>query len=128
MKRIIIKVIYKLFEKDFDNVIVEKFFGEIPNSLLQPSIDFLSQGKNKLEPFLSIEAYSLKNRAIFDPKNTQFYEGALMIIKALLVVVRKKHTKVEDTKPIDTEKEKTFMEKIEEFKKAGKDFVKSIDK
>ncbi len=122
MKRKILKLLYYFFEKDFDNLMVERFFGEIPKSLLEPSIEFLSHGKETLEPFLSILAYSLKNKAIFEGKDTKFYDGALLVIKAFLVAIRTGKKQVETTVNIEEPKE-SFVDNIKDFVDKGKKYI-----
>ncbi len=119
MKKKFVRWFFNRFKVDIYDLMVVDFFGDVPNDLKEPSIEFLAQGKQTLEKFFSITAYWIQRRSIHDKKNAQFYDGSLVIIKAMLHAIRnvpqKKVVHSNDTPNNEPENPKTALEKISEF-------------
>lgn len=113
MKRRLLKFLYRRYETIFADLIVESYFGEIPASMKVPAIDFLAGGRNVLERFFALQAYQLTRRAIGDIKNKQFYDGALMIIKALTLSLSRSKEIREDA--IKSEEKNDPMTGVQEY-------------
>lgn len=84
------KIIYKLYREKFYDELIQEFIGCVPVTDREPVLDFLAEKKVLFERFLSIQAYHIQRSRILSKKSTDFYDGALMIIKAFLVAVNKK--------------------------------------
>lgn len=87
--KFICKLLYRKYKSYFHEEIIKDFYSDIPESIKEPSIEFLSKASNVLERFFSIQAYNIQMRSIGDTKNSQFYLGMLAHIKSLLFVIRK---------------------------------------
>jgi len=98
-------------------MLVEEFIGEIPASVKEPAIDFLTNGRIALERFFTIQAYKIQKRSIGDVKNAQLYAGILLHIRSLLSVLQKGKIEKEDF---------IVEEKKEEPANFISDFVKGI--
>ena len=85
MKRFLLKWIYKKYQPEISDLIVLEFFGNIPRDVATPALDFMANNRTVLEKFFSIQAYNLTRKAIGSGKNVEFYNGALMIIKAFVL-------------------------------------------
>ena len=88
MKNFILNWIYQHYKKDIESMMLMDMYGFIPSDIRQPSIDFLVNGKDKLEKFFSVQAYEMQRRSIMDEKNAGKYQGMLLHIKSLLVLLR----------------------------------------
>lgn len=119
MKRLFLKWIYRKYEAQFADIIVEEFFGNIPRDVAVPALDFLANSRTVLEKFFSIQAYNLTRKAIGSGKNVEFYNGALMIIKAFALGMNR--TRTQKVEPITNEKEIDPLEGVNEFLKLSKD-------
>ena len=82
--------IYKRYKSKFYDRLVLEFIGEVPDVVREPVLDFLADKRILFEKFLSIQAYHIQRARIQNNKSQEFYDGALMIIKAFLVAVNKK--------------------------------------
>ena len=116
MRDFLVKYCYKHYKEDIESMFLTDMYGMIPKDLKTPSIDFLVNGKDKLEKFFSVQAYEMQRRSIMDEKNAAKYQGILLHIKSLLVLLQrgkpipmefKEPEKVAD--PIDGVKD--FLEK-----------------
>ena len=98
--------IYKHYQKQFYDKLVEQFIGEIPDSVREPVLDFLADKRVLFEKFLSIQAYRIQKERIMSKKSPEFYDGCLVIIKAFLVAVNQRVVQRTTVAPaIDTEKQ-----------------------
>src|SRR5258708_1960865 len=88
MKKFLVKFCFRHYKKEIENKFLIDMYGMITERLKQSSIDFLANGKDKLEKFFSIQAYEMQRRSIMDNKNAQVYQGMLLHIKSLLLLVR----------------------------------------
>lgn len=121
-----LRFIFNKFRFQFYEFMIADFFGDIPNDVSEPSLEFLTNAKGTLEKFFSIQAYNLTKKYNSDAKHSDFYAGSLMIVKAFLVAIQKAPVRKEvaavKEKPFD------FTNSIEEFKKMGKEFLKENTK
>ena len=113
MKRKILTYLYRKNESLFADIIVQEFYGSVPNNLRTPAMDFLNNGRVVLEKFFSIQAYHIARKALGDIKNQSFYDGQLMFIKALVLAVSKSADKKVD--PIDDKPIEDPMKGVSEF-------------
>lgn len=90
-----LKIIYKLYKHRFNELMVEDMFGSIPKDLQEPALDFLANGKEKLEKFFLIQAYTIQRRMARDHKNSDVYVGMLIIIKAFTAILANRKTTVQ---------------------------------
>lgn len=104
----------------FHDLLIEDFYGTIPESLKEPSVEFLCNAKDKLERFWSIQAYTFQRRSIMaDPKEAGEYKGVLIYIKSMLILLSKgaPSKKAE----VQGKKEKDPVEGVMEFVRLGKE-------
>lgn len=112
---------YKQYVYDW---LISDFYGSIPDSTKLPSIDFLVNGKEKLERFFSIQAYTMQRRSIMDDKNVEVYKGILIHIRSLLALISSSEkpkpgsidTSIEVEKKIDED-----VDGVQDFLKKGKE-------
>ncbi len=90
-----LKIIYKLFKHRFNELMVEDMFGSIPKDLQEPALDFLANGKEKLEKFFLIQTYTIQRRMARDHKHADVYVGMLIIIKAFIAALSNRKTTVQ---------------------------------
>jgi len=113
MKRKFLKFLYNRNEAMFGDIIVESFFGNIPKETSIPALDFMANNKNVLERFFSVQAYHLTRKAITSGKHVEFYDGALMIIKALVLAMNR--SRIEKVAPIAGEKKENPLAGVNKF-------------
>jgi hypothetical protein len=116
-----LKWLYNRYKNYFWDLIVADFYGDIPETIQEPSIEFLSKARPTLERFWSVQAYNIQRRSISDPKNAQIYQGFLLNIRTLLAVVSKgkygiANAVITSEKPAEVDP----MKSVEEFIKLGK--------
>lgn len=124
-----LRLIYKIYRNKLLDLMVEDFYKDIPKDLMEPSIDFLAKGREKLEKFFLIQSYLIQRRSVSDIKNVQLYQGMLIVIKSLLVAISK--GKKEEYATIETKKEVNPLDGVSEFLKKGIEFIstkKEVDK
>ena len=122
MPKSFLKWIFKRYKMQFYDMAVADFFGDIPENLRQPSLEFLANGRNTLERFFSVQAYLLTKKAVNDGKNTDFYSGALMISKALLHAIRSEPMEKDKTgSVVAVQQEDETLKNISEFEKQAKE-------
>lgn len=90
MKKKILNWIFSKYREEFYDFVVETFIGQVPDIDREPVLDWLADKKVLFERFLSIQAYYIQRARIYSKKSPDFYDGALMIIKAFLVAVNRK--------------------------------------
>lgn len=124
MKKILISWFFKKYKFQIYDLILVEFFGDIPESLKEPSLEALAKHKNTLEKFFAVQAYSLQRKSITDTKNAMFYDGALMLTKALLHSMRTAPAVMHPPRVVAPEKTappidvvKAFAEKLAEKQK-----------
>lgn len=86
----IFKFFYKRYKSRIYDEIVKEFMGEIPDTVKEPVLEFLADRRVLFEKFLSIQAYHIQRARVQAKKSTDFYDGALMIIRAFLSAVNRK--------------------------------------
>ncbi len=123
MKEKFLRFIYKKYPKEFSELMVENFYGEIPSSVREPSIEFLSNARGPLEKFFTIQAYQIQRRSIQDTKNSMFYSGMLAHIRSLLSIIQKSRPIIFETEMPEVEKDP--IDKVNNFVKAYKDGKKT---
>jgi len=105
MKNKILRWLYTHYEQEFNDFLVESFFGEIPSDVRLPSVNYLAAGKVTLERFFTVQAYQMTKRSIADGKNPEYYKGILTHIRAMLVLIAgttaQKSVSQETKKPVD---------------------------
>lgn len=115
-----LRFIYNKFRQRFYDLLIEDFYSFIPKDLKEPALDFLANGKDKLEKAWSVQAYNMQRRSIMDNKNADVYKGILIILRAQLLILEKggkiKYETVQkEDKPEDP------IVGVEDFVKKGKE-------
>lgn len=122
-----LKFLYRRYTSVFHDFLIEEFYGMIPDDLKAPSIDFLCNGKDKLERFFSIQAYNFQRRSIMDSSlKAEEYKGVLIHIKSLLAVLA-----AGKPKPTQMPKPKKVIDPlkgIQSFIRGGKDRIEKAKK
>lgn len=119
----LVKWVYDHYRQYIYDLLIEDFYGYIPTSLKQPTLEFLANGKEKLERTWSIQAYQLQRRSIMDNKNADVYKGMLVILRAQMIALdsygKVKHepaSKGETATPVESNP----VSDVEDFVKKGK--------
>lgn len=120
MKKILMKWLYLNNKEYFYDLLVTDFYGEIPDHVKEPSIEFLQNARPTLERFFSIQAYNIQRRSISDSKNAQIYQGFLLSIRTLLAVISKGKNDIKNEEKVALPDKENFQSKIEDFVKLGK--------
>lgn len=125
MRKIILDLLFKRYKKDIYDRMIMDFYGDIPKSVSEPSIEFLANARTTLERFFSIQAYHIQKRSIGDRKNDQFYAGALMHIKSLLVAIQNGRLKEEVKPEVENTQDNTesLLTKVNNFVEKAKKVV-----
>ena len=118
MKQKFINWVYRRFKREIESMMLMDMYGFIPSDIRQPSIDFLVNGKDKLERFFSVQAYEMQRRSIMDEKNAQKYQGMLIHIKSILLLLRAGNKQVVNIP--DVEKKPDPVEMAKSFVTEGK--------
>ena len=108
--------IYRIYKDKFYDKLIQEFIGEIPDVVREPVLDFLADRKVLFEKFLSIQAYHIQRARINSKKNTEFYDGALLIIRAFLAAVNKK-IQQRTTMNVGVDKQKESQEELQKVSK-----------
>lgn len=123
MKNKILTVLFYRYKEFFEEMMISELIMKTPAILEEPAIDFLSNGKERLERWFLFQSYFLQRRSASDIKNAPTYQGALLYIAVFLKVISKEKSKREIMEPIG-KAEKTAFEKttdaITELKNFGK--------
>ena len=116
-------IIYRHYKSRFYDKLVEEVMGDIPDTVKEPALDFLADRRVLFEKFLSIQAYHIQKARIQSKKSPEFYDGALLIIRAFLSAVNKKVAQRTTIIPAVDETAKVADEKksVDEFLKGFKD-------
>ncbi len=120
MKQKFLKLIYLKYRSYFYTFLTEEFLEEIPKSVREPAMTFLSQGKDKLEKWSLYQAHFLQTRMTLDVDKIKTYEGMMLMLKLLLIHVKQPKPV---TAIVGTEEEpksdpaKDVLEVIKNFKK-----------
>lgn len=88
MKQKFLKIIYLKYRSFFYTFLAEEFLDELPKTVVEPAMTFLSTGKDKLEKWALFQAHFLQSRIVTDAKRIQTYEGMLLMLKLLLVHIK----------------------------------------
>ena len=94
MKNRLLKAIYLRYKSYFYRFFCDEFFDEIPTSVVEPSMKFLSEGKDRLEKWGLWQARLLQSRMVDDPDKIKTYEGMMLMVKLLLL-----HTEAPTKRP-----------------------------
>jgi hypothetical protein len=86
----IFKWFYRKYKNRIYDEIVSEFIGQIPDDIKEPALEFLADRRVLFEKFLSIQAYYIQRARIQSKQKPEFYDGALMIVRAFLAAVNKK--------------------------------------
>ena len=122
MKNKFLKWVFNKYKFQIYDLIITEFFGEIPENLKEPSLEFLSRGRSTLERFFSIQAYLLQRKSINDSKHAQFYDGAMMVSKAMLHAIRSETIEKDKAGTVtDTQEKDKTEENIKEFEKLARE-------
>lgn len=115
-----LRFIYNHFKQQFWDLLIEDFYSFIPVELKEPSIEFLVQGKEKLQKSWQIQAYNIQRRSIMDNNNADVYKGMLIILRAQLLILEKGSRK---TYPpvVPGTKEEDPISGVEDFITRGKE-------
>ncbi len=122
MKEKFLRYVYKKYKKELEEMFIESYYGFIPSSVREPSLDFMASARTVLESFFSIQAYNIQKRAIQDSNNTDKYNGMLIHIRSLLAAIQRgKLHKEEFTVP---EKVEDPLSTVNEFTENLKNYGK----
>lgn len=121
MREFFAKLLYKHCKREIEGLFLIEMYGMIPDDLSQPSIEFLINGKDKLEKFFSVQAYEMQRRSIMDSKTSQIYQGMLIHIKSILVLLRAGKPLPKSTMDIGIDKEDNPIDGVDDFIKMGKE-------
>lgn len=95
-----IKLLFKIFKRQFTELFIEDLIGEIPRSANEPAIDFLKGARDPLERWLLYQNFQLQKRAMYNPKDAQTINGCLLYIRVIMAIITKdKPRKVEPDAP-----------------------------
>lgn len=120
----ILRFIFNRYKSTFEEFLVEDFIGQIPKSLNEPAIEFLAQGRQKLEPWILYTSYYTQRRAVAEIHNAQIYHGVLLILKVLSSIVSTKPISVESPIQIsDDQKDRDPMAGVQEFVTGMREFA-----
>ena len=96
MKNLILKILFERYKVIFEDMMVKELIAKTPTDSEEPAMNFLSNGKEKLEKWLLFQSYHLQKRSASDPKSSAIYNGGLLYIAVFLKLVNqnKKEVKV----------------------------------
>lgn len=118
MKKIL-NYLFKKYESYFQELFIQSLIGEIPTSVHEPTVDFLTTAGQKLEKWLLYQSWIIQRKSASEPKYTMLYQGMLVEIKLLLMLATKKAPPImEKTK--ETKKEVNPFEGVEAFREGFK--------
>ena len=100
MKNQLLKWVYLKYRPVFYRFFCDEFFSEIPTSVVEPSMKFLSEGRDRLEKWSIWQARMIQSRIVTDPALINEYTGMLMMLKLLLL-----HTQAPAPKPAQSKKD-----------------------
>lgn len=120
----ILRWIYERFKQRIWDLLIEDFYGSIPDDIKEPSIDFLVNGRERLEKFWSLQAYNMQRRSVMDSDHADVYKGILIIIRAQLVLLSKSSRKKYE--PVEGKKEADPLSIVDDFVKIGKEKIKKV--
>ena len=125
MKQLILNYLFIKYKNEFEELMVREFIGKTNPTIEEPAINFLANGKERLEPWFLHQSYYLQRKSVNDAKNAAVYQGALLYLSIMLKIINQKKPQKENIKVIE-EKESAFekMNKafagLKEMRKAKK--------
>lgn len=123
----ILRFIFNRYKTTFEELLVEEFIGQIPQSLNEPAIEFLAQGRQKLEPWILYTSYYTQRRAVAEIHNAQTYHGVLLILKVLATIVSAKPIAVQSPIQAGEAEKKDPLNSVEEFITGMREFTTKKD-
>lgn len=126
MKKKILNWIFKSHIDDVYDFVVSQFIGDIPADVREPALDFLADRRVLFEKFLTIQAYNMQRQRVMSKKGQDFFDGALVVIRAFLVAVNKKiQARTTIVPEADVQKEvDDELKNVGDFIKAGQELNK----
>ena len=107
----------------FQDFMVEDFIGQIPKDIREPSIVFLSKGKETLTRYFLYQAYTIQRRAVADIPNAERFQGMLVFMKILLSSLETSTPRETVELNIPEEKKEDPLVKVDTFTKGMKERI-----
>ena len=120
MKTFLIKLLYHTYPQEFQDCMVEDMIGRIPKDVREPSVAFLSKGKDILTRYFLFQSYSLQRKAVSDLANSERYQGMLVFMKFLLSLLETAPTQPKAGLTVEEEKPDP-LSSVVEFQKGMKE-------
>ena len=90
------KYLFKRYRSLFDDLFLQDMVGQIPNSVNEPTSDFLTNAGAKLESWLLWQSHILQRKGVAEPQNSDIFRGMMLEIKIILMMAgRKKAVKID---------------------------------
>jgi len=86
MKKLL-KFIYKRYEKEFNDFLVEDFYERIPLKVQEPAIAILAEKQQRVQQWLRWQAFILQRRIAQNSKEVDVIFGMLLQVKILMKMV-----------------------------------------
>lgn len=117
MKNKILDYLYNKNKQYFEEKIISELMLKTPPIVEEPALDFLSQGKERLEKWLLYQSYYLQRKSVADVNNAQFFQGAMLYISIFLKVInQRKAVKTTEVKKVVDDREIKSLDAISELK------------
>ncbi len=86
-----LRYIYKRYKGQFEDFFIESLIGKIPDSINEPSIEFLQNARDGMEKWLLWQSYFLQKRQVNATKEDAMrIEGMLLYIRIIMSIIYRK--------------------------------------
>lgn len=89
MKEQFLKFLYKRYRRYFYSFFVEEMIGDIPESISEPSLTFLANGRDKLTRWAYYWVHLIQARIVTDPKEIATQQGMILMLKIFINLVKR---------------------------------------
>lgn len=120
MKAIILRFIYHRYRAFFYSFFVEEMIADMPNTVSEPAMAFLGNGKEKMEKWILYWVHLIQRRIVTDKATIEEQTGMILMLKILRHLVMSQTPTRSET--ILTKEPKTKPNHASEVEKAIKDF------
>lgn len=126
MKKSILRYLYKRYQRDFEDLLVESFVQNVPEKTTYDGFDVIREHKAKFQRLTNYFAYELHRRMANDSRNSERYQGMFIQLKMLNQVIGSRPDLVDPLK--NEQVSEPIQNKYEDFIEAATTFAEKFKK
>ena len=99
--------------EEIEDLFVQEFIGQVPDSVKEPSMLFLTNARDVLEKWALYIAYAIQSNIISDPDKIQKRDGMLLMLRLILGHIKAKPKTKEELPPLPMPEKKDEAKAVE---------------